>query len=144
MSTNARCRSVGLWRSLPAIGVLLVGCGGGQEAEVRGVVTLDGAPLSGGSVTFVPVERGAGASANINAEGSYAALTGSSQGLQPGEYVVTVRASAPPSPDPKGGPPIPGKLLTPKKYGSTQTSDLRATISAGRNTLNLELRSDGA
>jgi hypothetical protein len=119
-----------------------IGCGGGQEATVRGTVTLDGQPLARGSVTFLPVENGTGASASINADGSFEARTSDMDGMKAGDYLITVRASAEPAPNPQGGPPIPGKLLTPAKYGRSETSGLKATINRGANDLNLELSSN--
>ena len=131
------------WRCVAvlAFAAAATGCGGGSEAVIEGVVTLNGRPLDRGSVTFIPVERGPGASANINPDGTYAARTGSTQGLEPGEYVVTVRANADPVPNPQGGPPTPGKLLTPAKYGSSQTSDIRFTVESGKNHLDVKLSS---
>jgi hypothetical protein len=118
-----------------------IGCGGGQEAQVTGVVTLDGQPLTRGSVTFVPVEGGPGASATINSDGAFSARTGSTAGLRPGEYAISVRSSGDPTADPNGGPPKPGKLLTPPKYGSTETSGFRETVNPGANEINLDLKS---
>ena len=123
--------------------VTLAGCGS-REAEVHGVVKLNGNVLDHGNVTFLPVENGAGASANIASDGSFTARTGNTEGLKPGEYIVTVRASGPSRANPKGGPPIPGKLITPIKYSSSTTTDLRATIKQGDNELVLELTGHAA
>jgi hypothetical protein len=60
----------------------------------------------------------------------------------PGEYLLTVRALGESTKDPRGGPPTPGKLLTPKKYTSSKTSGLQVTIQPGSNDVKLELRSD--
>jgi hypothetical protein len=136
-------------RGIPAAlaGVLVlavVGCGGGNEATVEGVVTLDGQPLSRGTVSFIPEAGGAGATASIAQDGTFSARTGRAAGLQPGEYAITVRAREDSAIPAKGGLPMPGKLITPKKYDSASTSGLRATINSGDNDLKLELRSDAA
>ncbi len=54
------------------------GCGGGGPAPVqtdmvKGVVTLDGSPVAGATVTFVPVQDGVGASATgkTDEQGNY-------------------------------------------------------------------------
>jgi hypothetical protein len=124
--------------------LITVGCGDGPESTVSGLVTLDGKPLDRGSVSFIPTATGSGATATIRADGTFEARTGSSAGLQPGDYMVTVQARADGVANSVGAPPMPGKLLTPKKYSSTNTSGLRATISPGTNDLKLELSSDEA
>ena len=49
-------RRVGLGFAL-AVGVALVGCGGGPATgDVSGVVTLDGKPIDNGYVTFIPAD----------------------------------------------------------------------------------------
>jgi hypothetical protein len=118
------------------------GCWGGREASVEGVVTLDGQPLDHGKVAFIPIPQGAGAHATVQEDGTFAANTGGTKGLDPGEYLLTVRALGESTKDPRGGPPTPGKLLTPKKYTSSKTSGLQVTIQPGSNDVKLELRSD--
>ena len=124
--------------------ILLSGCGGGREASVRGLVTLDGEPLGHGNISFIPIPQGAGAHATIESDGSFSASTGGTKGLDPGEYLLTVRALGEATEDPRGGPPIPGELLTPKKYASSRTSELRFTIQPGSNDLEIELQSDAS
>jgi hypothetical protein len=129
---------------LAAMLLATAGCGDGSEASVGGVVTLDGQPLNRGTVSFIPESGGAGATAAIGSDGSFEARTGSTIGLQPGDYAITVRAREDSVQPAKGGLPMPGKLITPKKYDSSSTSGLRATINSGKNELQLELRSDAA
>lgn len=139
------------WRCMPSrLSMLLVviatisallGCSGGQESAVEGVVTLDGSPLSRGSVTFVPVEQGASATAEIGPDGRYEARTATAVGLSPGEYLVTVRAREDAIPNPGGGAPAPGKLITPEKYGNSATSGFRFSVNPGDNEINLDLKS---
>lgn len=132
------------WRllSVPALAMtLLVGCGESQPT-LTGVVTLDGVPLATGNISFLPTGEGAGASASIGPDGAYDVRTGSVRGLAPGDYVVTVSANGPPITKAGSDLPLPGKLLTPKKYSTSQTSDLRATVQPGDNELNFELTSN--
>lgn len=108
---------------------------------MTGVVTLDGAPVAGGNLSFIPVGAGAGASATTGADGTYEVRTGSGEGLAVGDYIVTVSANGPPVTRPGSDLPFPGKLLTPKKYSTSQTSDLRASVQAGANELDFQLSS---
>jgi hypothetical protein len=115
---------------------LLSGCGGALESSIHGTVTLDSVPLHRGTVTFHPVKAGAAAYGRIQADGSYAITTGARRGLSPGEYVVTVVATAGEA-DPMSE--VPGKLLTPLRYGRVEESGLRFTIQRGRNKIDLPL-----
>ncbi len=123
--------------------VIVAGCG--RRAEVTGVVTLDGTPLSNGVVTFTPRSGGASAYATIGSEGRYTAQTGASAGLSPGEYVVTVAANVPAA---EGGPTGPGPysdgispLSTPQRYADRSQSPLRALLNSGTQELRFELSS---
>jgi hypothetical protein len=142
MTSCCKTSRCSIARAAACVVLSTIGCGGGQEATVRGTVTLDGQPVARGSVTFLPVENGTGASASINPDGTFVARTSDMDGMQAGEYLVTVRSSAEPTPNPNGGPPVPGKLLTPEKYSRSDTSGLRATITRGSNDVNLELSSN--
>ncbi len=132
--------------ALVAYGCLLImplaGCGSDAESTVYGTVTLDGESLDHGSVTFVPETRaGRAAAGSIDSDGSYKVQTGQTGGLPAGEYVVKVSSRAPSVPHPQGGPPSPGKLLTPKKYLNSNRSGLTFQVEAGSNEIDLELTS---
>jgi hypothetical protein len=116
--------------------ILPAGCGRSFDGSVNGMVTLDGKPLATGTVTFHPVGSGPMAYGRIQADGRYSVVTASRQGLPPGEYVVTVVATAPP-PNPKLE--IPGELLTPVRYGRLDQSGLHFTVQRGQNTFDLPL-----
>ena len=137
LSFNIRWRRANLLVALAA----LLGCGASQPT-LSGIVTLDGAPLAGANLSFIPVGSGAGAAATTGTDGSYEVRTGSGEGLAAGDYIVTVSANGPPVTRPGSDLPLPGKLLTPKKYSTSQTSDLRASVQTGANELNFELKSD--
>jgi hypothetical protein len=116
------------------------GCGGPYDSTVQGVVRLDGVAVPRGTVAFNPVEGGPAAYARIESDGSYQVSTGREKGLPDGEYEVTVTSNERASnPQPTGGPPPPGKAITPLWYRSKATSGLRFTVNPGENTIDLEL-----
>lgn len=129
------------------------GCGRSLPAGVSGQVILDGKPLATGLVTFFPTTAGPVAYAAIGSDGRYAAQTGSTRGLEPGEYVVTVAANGPPGSTPAPPPPPAAAgnrprytepmlpIITPPKYATRDTTPLRATVKPGGQTLDFELRS---
>jgi hypothetical protein len=125
-----------LW---PIVGVLVLfcGCRPALESRVQGSVTLDNAPLQKGTVAFHPVQSGSTAYSSIQADGSYTIVTGTRGGLHPGEYVVTVVATGPPT----GPKDFPAKLLTPARYQSVEKSPLRFTVRRGGNRIDLALKS---
>lgn len=137
-SRTALCVRLGLF----LIVVSLVGCGG-NPAKVSGVVTLNGEPLSRGSVGFTPIAGGMKAVGVIQSDGNFELKTNRERGLQFGEHQATVVALEPGKVDPHGGPPIPGKHITPKRYGNTKTSGLQFNVEKGRNTIDIELSSEG-
>jgi hypothetical protein len=101
---------------------------------MSGQVTLDGEPLTKGTVVFHPEKAGADAYATIDTSGTYSVRTGTDKGLEPGDYVVTVVATT--------GPPPYGKLITPERYGSAKKSGLKVTVGAGDNRFDIPLKGD--
>lgn len=85
-----RCSLAGVFIS--AAMLLAAGCGGeGKTIKVAGVVTLDGKPLSGATVTFIPVGEGRAASGMTDADGNFRLTTFRTEdGALAGEYKVTV------------------------------------------------------
>jgi hypothetical protein len=70
------------------------GCGGSPRAAVQGKVTIDGAPLSEGSINFIPVDPHSAQTAGAKiSRGEYEIAA--DQGLLPGEYQVQIRAVRP-------------------------------------------------
>ena len=124
--------------------ISLAGCGGRHEASVRGVVTLDGNPVSAGAVAFIPAEGGSPAYAQTDSSGRYEVYTGREAGLPPGRYGVTVVAREVPEEaySADGGPGRPGKRITPTWYGSARTTPLEFTVEPGANKIDLELSSE--
>jgi hypothetical protein len=134
----------GKWLATFVAGASLLtfaGCGGTFDSSVSGVVTLDGNAVPRGTVSFQPKAGGPAAYAQINEDGSYSVRTGREDGLPPGEYYVTVAANELPtvSQTAQGGPPPPGKPITPLWYRTKNTSGLSYVVEPGSNEINLEL-----
>ncbi len=121
----------------------VAGCGGAYDATASGIVTLDGNVVPRGTLAFHPVAGGPAAYARIEEDGGYVVRTGREEGLPPGEYFVTVAANEPPTvaQTAQGGPPPPGKPITPAWYASKDSSGLKVVVESGDNELNLELKS---
>lgn len=123
----------------------VLGCGGAESdrwTEARpnvhrasGIVTLDGAPLAGATVTFRRGEDSPAAAGRTDAEGRFQLSTfGDADGAVAGPHQATVTkysdVEKPAGYDPETSPPLPEpKLLTPPKYQSFETSGLSATVS---------------
>jgi hypothetical protein len=87
-----------------------VGCGDGTSepklVPLSGTVTLNGKPLEGATIVFVPAQGNkeqTSATDITGAEGNYKAMTGSRNGVAPGRYTVIVEKPSPPA-----GPMIEG------------------------------------
>jgi hypothetical protein len=121
----------------------VVGCGGTFDSSVSGTVTLDGNVVPRGTVSFQPKAGGPAAYAQISEDGSYSVRTGREVGLPSGDYYVTVSANEPPTVAQMadGGPPPPGKPITPQWYRTKSTSGLSFMVEPGSNEINLELTS---
>lgn len=135
------------YAGLLACWVLLAGCGGDDDdrptATIIGQVTLDGAPLSSGSIQFTSPKTGESAYANLDSEGRYRvtfpkADVGS-------DYDVTVGRAVDENQDPTAlaeDMPKPGPNPVPRKYSDRTTSGLKATIAnPGENQFDVHLKS---
>lgn len=136
-----------------ALGGLLAatgfGCGGGGEdtlprEAVSGTILFEGAPLTQGSIQFMPMaqsETGAAtAGASSITDGKYSIAQ--EQGLVPGAYKVIISSAPPGEPVteemPGMAPPTPRDLI-PAKYNASTT--LNAEIKAGvDNDINFDLK----
>lgn len=148
---------------------LLVGCSKGparpKTYPVTGTVTLNGQPVEGATVVFVPKAatqsgQAAGqqgpqvATGETDAQGHYQLGTfAKGDGAVPGEYLVKVfKYPKPATPTGPGGgdenyqppeenapPPAPPKNLLPDKYANEQTSGLSFTVEAKPNTFDIQL-----
>ena len=117
--------------------LLLCGCGS-KLAGVDGTVTLDGKPLSTGTVVFqnegLPMGVG-----SLRSNGSYTVYTGDQRGLPPGDYQVTVSAYQTRPGRDAMEEPIP-VLLTPPRYNKPETSGLTAKVTPGSNRFDFPLQ----
>lgn len=152
-----------MWLSAVAA-IVSIGCGGGtptvKTEMVEGLVTLDGEPVSGATVTFVPVQDGVGATASgtTDSEGKYrlnaigpAARGQAGAGTLPGEYYVGVikvklpeHATSTEAAMPKEGQRPEASAMTyvvPQTYGEPQKSGIKKTVKAGMNDIPIELTS---
>lgn len=143
--------------ALVVVGPSLAGCGGRpagypETAPVSGVVTLDGEPLEGASVSFIPA-AGRSSSGQTDSSGRYELYyTGRIKGAMLGKHRVSISR---PVPDQRHvftederelreqghyqGPLIES---LPSCYHGV-TSELTAEVVAGRNTVDFALSSAG-
>lgn len=122
------------------------GCQDGPElGEVEGRVTLDGSPLEGATVTFLPDSGGRPGTGKTNADGRYTLrFTGTKWGAPLGRHEVRVSTFAYPSTIEHADgtvtshPMLPETL--PAKYN--QQSELSANVEPGMNEFNFDLTSE--
>ena len=122
-----------------------LGCAGDGLHPAEGKVVRDGKGAEGAVVTFHPKDgdpvTSRRPSAVVAADGSFALTTGTRQGAPAGDYVVTVVWPGDPPANKKGKalstdttePDRPDRLGG--RYADPKTSELRATVRAGRNRL---------
>ncbi len=142
-----------------AIGLLFVsGCGGGASRNLpatvpaSGYVFLDGNPVEGAAVVFIPedIQSGNPAQAITNASGYFDLQIEGKKGAVPGRYVVQVAKTL--EVPMEGGLPGGGesedfravtyKNVLPAKYANIATSSLKVEIpESGIKDIKLELSS---
>jgi hypothetical protein len=127
------------------------GCGDSLPSlsGVSGKITLDGKPVDGAMLTFMPdsgnrdLTQG---TATSDAEGAFRVKNGERDGLAPGKYkVVAIKRGS----DTKGAADITslsmGKDLLPTVYGDASKTTLTIDVpSSGTSSANLELSSKAA
>ena len=145
--------------------LIAVGCGGGPKVSpVSGKVTMDGAALSGATITFSPVKGGTGSAAvgTVDSSGAYKVTdmksTNVGSGAVVGDYNVGIVWFKPEANDTSrssgassagamtadkvsastaGGP----KLALPAAYQNPETSGLKASVKSGENMFDFPLDS---
>ena len=137
--------------------VFLTGCGDKEKPLkvefVQGVVTFDGEPVVGASISFFPVVGGGStetAGGFSNASGVYrlTSMNGTPEkGAVAGEYLIVVEKYSTETIYPPGrqnDPDAPTEAVTthflPAVYREATTTPLTATVNKGTNTINLELK----
>ena len=138
---------VGLVGFLSAL--CLAGCSGGgsvDTVDVSGTLTRNGQPVPNVAITFTPDADGWVATGKTDEQGQFASLTTreSGDGIAEGSYTVTLSqvteaATGEVSSADAYAPTAGANLPFPTKYLNTAESDLKVTISADTETLELEL-----
>jgi hypothetical protein len=140
-----------------ALGLVLAGCGGADKpVTVTGVVTVNGEPVVGAMVTFLPEgEAGRLASAITGTGGTFRLTTWKPHdGALPGAYKVTVQyqeaVEAPAATNmrqamqgmerARANKPVPPKYVIPTRYSDPGQTVLRQTVPTS-GTVSLELTS---
>ncbi|MBI3862514.1 MAG: hypothetical protein HY290_11525 [Planctomycetia bacterium] len=122
-------------RSLLAGGIILLAAAGcsnsvveerGYVVPAQGTLMYQGQPVADAQLTFLGDDASEPAIAVTDAQGKFRCTTNdSSEGVRPGEYLVTVKGS-------RGG--------IPTKYSAAETSTLKVTVEdADENVLRLVL-----
>ncbi|MEZ6064243.1 MAG: carboxypeptidase-like regulatory domain-containing protein [Planctomycetaceae bacterium] len=116
--------------AIVAIVVLVAGCGGASDlpdlVEVNGKVTLDGEPLAGARVMFVPkAASGNSAEGTTNAQGEYKLIySAANLGAAPGDYEVMIVR------DPALSPPKYPAGTNPEALSARESAKLEADYAA--------------
>lgn len=147
----SRCRA---WpRAMVVLAALVVGCSGGGGPKrppthaVKGTVTLDGQPLAGALVSFMPAAGQQPANGTTDATGAYS-LTSFTRGdgAMEGEYRIVVTKFPPAAAGATEGEYVPptGELKPPQnelpaRYAAPETSGFTATVTRGGGTFDFAL-----
>lgn len=130
---------------IAAVAWALCGCGGPPTATVQGTVTLDGRPVSGGTVLFEGDGRVFGGA--IGPDGTYELRDRGVPRVMPGTYTVAI---VPPEPayvvdeTTTAMRRVGGDVAAthPRKYRDPATSGLVRDVPAGQSRIDLELTVD--
>jgi len=125
------------------LSVVLAGCGkSGATGSVKGKVLLNDTPYADATVVFISPDTGQGASADIQADGTFLLEAP----LQVGSYTVYLEPKpvTPESIDPaSGGFESAGSEMddaVPAKYWDEGASDISKEIVEGENDITIELK----
>lgn len=126
--------------------LITLGCGKGSDGRLTasGTVTIDGAPLTEGSVVFSD-DNGGSAGVGILKDGQFMlAEAGNSEGIQPGTYKVSVNSWVvePGGVDANDEIIEDGESRIPEKYNDPNTSGLTANVSADSQEFTFDLKSE--
>jgi hypothetical protein len=139
-----------------ALALAAAGCNRGpQLAHVTGTVTVDGKPIAGGTITFVPA-KGKAAIGSIGPDGRYTLTTFTADdGAIVGDHKVTIHATkvgtgsmgyASLEDEVKGAKGkilVPGRVdwVVPERYSSLATTDLTAAVHSGDQSIDFTVPS---
>lgn len=138
-------KSTSFWITWFAFSCVFVGCSEPPQLfSVSGTVLIDGEPLTGGSIRFVP-EGGRPVSSTILENGSFqlgsnsvGKITGV-DGVPPGKYRIAVSSSIILSEEEESV-----NWLAPRRYADFRTSGLEADLQAPEENLLIELTWEGS
>jgi hypothetical protein len=120
--------------------LVATGCGGGERdgtgVPVSGKVSIEGEPLTTGSILYIPDPKKGNNSrvrpaGPIDGKGVYTLSAEGKRGIPPGWYTVVVQAYEPVPKDGKGGRSlrVRGRALVNSVYGRPETSGLQIEVS---------------
>jgi hypothetical protein len=116
----------------------MAGCGDGRPTRVpvAGVISIDGEPLTAGSIMFV-TDAGRPAGGSIDSEGRFALTCYEpGDGAMPGHYRVKITAVE--SINDRSN-----RWLAPKKYADEKTSGIEVDVTEPVDDLKIDLTWDG-
>ncbi|PQO31392.1 hypothetical protein C5Y96_13715 [Blastopirellula marina] len=138
--------------SAAAVCLFMLGCGAGNQnpptSAAKGKLTLKGQPVEGATIQFLPAApEGKVASAKSEADGTFILSTfETGDGAMPGKFKVTVRKlvsveqGVQKDGEHAGEPAFVNKDMLPKKYMSTDSSQLEFEVTdGGDNTFDIDL-----
>jgi len=121
--------------------LVLSGCGGSDLGSVSGTVTLDGNPLAGAQVMFMPVGGGGVSTGETDSAGKYTLICADgSQGAVIGAHTVSIELIEEEDTGDGTGEDeseASGEGLVPARYN--EETELKADVQAGSNTFNFDL-----
>ena len=138
------------WPASVLIFVLVAGCGPDRPRthKVSGTVTLDGNPIAGASVMFIPESGGRPATGVTDEEGEFTLSTfESGDGALPGKHAVTVtlkevsgmiadKDGLSAGVGPNG---LQVRWIIPERYSTPETSKTTVEVARGMDAVKLEL-----
>ncbi len=132
---------------LAAGGLMAAGCDGGTPltAPTKGVVELDGMPLSSGTIRFIP-KGGRSGHGIIQSDGTFSVSTfEDGDGALIGPNNISVVSWEGSGGDGLHGDPgaAPTKSLIPAEFNKPHSSGLKCEVVEGENNLRVRLSSDG-
>jgi hypothetical protein len=113
---------------------VVIGCGDGRPTRVlvSGTVTIDGAPVTRGSIKFVP-EKGRPSSGEIGPDGRFTLTCyDGNDGALPGKHRVQVDGN-------RAISEMKAEIFTPKHYADFRTSGIEIVIDKPVDDLKIEL-----
>jgi len=133
--------------TLIALIAALTGCGNADLGSVSGKVSLDGQPLPGAQVSFMPSKGGGPSFGETDGEGNYTLThTSGSSGAVLGSHTVSIVVEEEGEYDDSGSDEQGRLRITKDKPGKVparynEQTELTADVKAGENTFDFSLKS---